>query len=309
MLAAAVIVGPVRDRAQRVYDALAAQTIARDIEIILVDLYADAFPRLDTSAHAATRYHTLPPTTAWGAARAMAARTATAPIVAFIEDHCFPASDWAERLVEAHAGPWAAVGYAFTNANPESYLSRCAMLVDYGAWAHPMARGPAKFLQNNNISYKRDLLLALEEPLEDLLAMDFNVQQAFTRRGHELFLEARALAAHHNFTDFEEMLEENHVHSRTMAAYRARLNRWSLARRLVYGLLTPVSAPLFRLVRLLASPAGRPAHWGTLAAALPILPLAFFWAGMGEALGYLFGEGRAREALPVSLLATERKAR
>jgi hypothetical protein len=43
--------------------------------------------------------------------------------VAFIEDHGFPARDGAEKLIEAHVGPWAAVGYAFTNANPKSYLS------------------------------------------------------------------------------------------------------------------------------------------------------------------------------------------
>ncbi len=28
-------------------------------------------------------------------------------LVAFIEDHCFPARDWAEKLIEARVGPWA----------------------------------------------------------------------------------------------------------------------------------------------------------------------------------------------------------
>ena len=45
------------------------------------------------------------------------------------EDHCFPADGWAEALVAAHQGPWAAVGPAFLNANP----------VDPGQLGQPLA--------------------------------------------------------------------------------------------------------------------------------------------------------------------------
>ena len=45
-----------------------------------------------------------------GNANAAGIRRAKAQIVALAEDHCFPDPQWAERLIAAHQGPWAAVG-------------------------------------------------------------------------------------------------------------------------------------------------------------------------------------------------------
>ena len=42
---------------------------------------------------------------------------AEAPVVVLTEDHCFPAPGWAEALVEAHKGRWAAVGPVIGLAN------------------------------------------------------------------------------------------------------------------------------------------------------------------------------------------------
>src|SRR5205823_4333630 len=56
-------------------------------------------------------------------ARSAGIRKATAPIVVLAEDHSFPARTWAEALIEAHRGPWAAVGPAIANANPGSLVS------------------------------------------------------------------------------------------------------------------------------------------------------------------------------------------
>lgn len=43
-------------------------------------------------------------------ARAAGIRQASASIVAFLEDHSYPAADWAEALIKAHQHNWAAVG-------------------------------------------------------------------------------------------------------------------------------------------------------------------------------------------------------
>ena len=48
---------------------------------------------------------------------------ATAPVVALSDDHCFPEPGWGEALVDAHRGPWAAVGPVVANANPGSLVS------------------------------------------------------------------------------------------------------------------------------------------------------------------------------------------
>src|SRR5689334_20243066 len=107
------------------------------MEIVIVDLAAPDAPPLKVAPAASLVYISRPGTKHWGQARAEALRSARGPIVAFIEDHCFPHKTWAEKLIEAHQGPWGAVGYAFTNANARSYVSRAALLARYGSFTHP----------------------------------------------------------------------------------------------------------------------------------------------------------------------------
>ena len=146
LLSALVVVGPLRKRSQRVLDALCSQTAIDSMEIVILDLAPDGTPKLETSSSVNTIYIVLPETEPWSRARAEGVRRAKAPIVAFIEDHCIPAPEWAEGLIEAHKGPWATVGYAFANANPETYVSRACFIADYGLWAHPARHGPARHL-------------------------------------------------------------------------------------------------------------------------------------------------------------------
>ena len=305
-LSAVVVVGSVRERAQRVVDDLCRQTAADRTEIVLVDLGDVALPELRTSGPARIVQRRCRDTSTWGEARATGLRAATAPIVAFLEDHCFPASTWAEALIDAHRGPWAAVGYTFENANPSSYVSRASFVVDYGTWAAPSPGGEATFLQNNNISYKRALLLDLGLPLAELLETDWNAQEALKRRGHRLYLAGHAVASHHNFTGVREMLDENFAHCRAVAAVRRRRERWRRWRILTQGTATPLLAPPIRLTRLLRATRGREDLRRDIVRALPLIAVAYPYAALGEALGYLGGLGDSDRVLRRSLLDTER---
>ena len=51
-------------------------------------------------------------------ARAAGVRAASAPIVFIGETHSYPQPGWAEALLTAFEGPWAAVVPAIGNANP-----------------------------------------------------------------------------------------------------------------------------------------------------------------------------------------------
>ncbi len=305
-LSAVVVLGPVRERAQQVVSALCGQTSAAEIEIVLVDV-ACACPKLETQGAARVVYLRREGPSTWGASRSAGVAAASASVVAFLEDHCIPSGRWAEALIEAHQGPWAAVGYAFTNANPHSYVSRASFVVDYGAWAHPRTSGEASFLQNNNISYKRELLTSLGLPLDELLETDWNVQQALEERGHALYLEGRAVAAHHNFTSVREMLDENFAHCRAVAAGRRDREQWRALRSVAQALATPLVAPPIRLARLVRGVANQPRRRREVARALPLIALAYPYAAIGEATGYAFGLGAADRALRRSLLDTRRE--
>jgi Glycosyl transferase family 2 len=307
-LSAVVVLGPVRDRAQRVVDAICDQTAAERMEIVLVDAADEATPRLRTHGPAAVVYLRRPPPTTWGAARAAGLDAANAPAVAFLEDHCFPSPDWAEALVDAHRERWAAVGYAFGNANPASYVSRASFVVDYGTWAEPTVSGETGLLQSNNISYKRELLEAIGQPLDELLETDWNVQQALKAEGHRLYLEGRAIAFHHNFTSVREMLDENFAHCRAIAAGRREREDWGRLRSAAQALATPVVAPPIRLARLVRRVAARPGQRAAVVRALPLIALVYPYAAIGEAIGYAWGLGATDRALRRSLLDTQRES-
>jgi hypothetical protein len=296
-LSAVLVVGSQRARAQRVLEALAEQTAAASIEVVVVDLAPNDVPRLEPLGLRVV-YSSRPDIDRWGSARVAGVRQASGPIVAFIEDHCFPARNWAEFVIEAHRGPWAAVGYAFTNANPESYVSRSSLLARYGQFVHPARRGPAHLVGGNNVSYKREVLLEFGPALEALLTIDFNLQEILAKRGVPMFVEARALAAHQNFTSVISECRTGHAYCRVLAARRAETQSWSTARRVTYGLGAPLGSPTIRLTRLLSGLRGRRELWRISAAGLPVIVVEYLADALGESLGYLVGAGASeREAL------------
>ncbi|MDH3444636.1 MAG: glycosyltransferase [Deltaproteobacteria bacterium] len=305
-LSAILVAGPCRSRSQRVVDALCAQTASESMEIIIVDLASASIPRLMAGPKASVVYLSRPDIQRWGQARAEAVRAAHAPVMAFIEDHCFPARHWAEKLIEAHAGPWAAVGYAFTNANPQSYISRAAMLARYGLFAHPARSGPARYISGNNVSYKRDILLQLGERLETFLDIDFNLQEELIRKERPMFVEARALAAHQNYTSLAGECRTGRPYCRLLAANRARVNAWGKPRCLLYGLLAPLWAPVVRLVRLAYSLRNRSALWPAFVTGFPWIIAMYLSDAVGESAGYLLGSGDAEREVLKYELETER---
>ena len=228
-------------------DALTAQTVVHLIELVLVDLAPKGTQRLEIPYNLRCVYLPRPYFNRWGDARAEGVRHAHSDVVAFIEDHCFPVPDWAEILSEAHRREWAAIGYAFTSANPDSYVTRSSLLARYGAFVHPAESRQAGLVGGNNVSYKRAVLLSFGSKLADLLTIDFNVQEALKKRGAPMFVEARALAAHEHFTSVTREGITGHYYCRLLAAKRAQTQSWGWPRKLLHG----VGAPLFLVLDML----------------------------------------------------------
>jgi hypothetical protein len=292
-LTAALVVGARRDRARRALTALGRQTVVGALEIVVADVAPPDAAPLELPPGVEVVHLRLDPAVTWSQARAEAVRRARGPIVAFVEEHAVPALDWAEVLVAAHRGPWAAVGYAFTNANPGTYMGRACLLGDYGLWAHPATRGPTHLLPGNNVSYKRELLLALGPRLEPAMGADFNVHESFLGRGLTLFLEPRALVAHENYERLSEMLAANHTYCRLLAAGRVRTQGWGWGRRLAYALAVPLLVPPLKVARLARSLRGRGTLVPGVLAASPVILVTYLWSAVGEALGYVLGAGGA----------------
>lgn len=292
-LSAILVVGPLRQRAQRVVDALGAQTAAGRIETIIVDTAPADTPALKVLNLPACKYLRRPDLEVYAAARCAGVGAAEAAVVAFIEDHCIPDRNWAAALIEAHRGDWAAVGYSFTNPDPDNFWCRASMVNDYGLWLHPTTPDPVELMPGNNISYKREVLISLDGQMERLLTPDYNLQQLLLKQRKRMRTEPAALAAHQGFKRLGPAMRANFSYARLLAGRRAQMQQWTRPRRMLQAILTPPLAPLLGSLRLIRSLRGRWSLTGQFIEGLPIYFVIHTWSSIGETLGYLFGEASA----------------
>ena len=229
-----------------------------------------------------------------GPARAAAIRAASAPIVAFGEEHCFPAAGWAEALLAAHQGDYAAVGPAMRNANPDTIVSWADVLIGYGPWLAPVERGERDYLPGHNSSYKRAVLLEYGDALDELFEAETVLMWDLRRQGHRLLLEPAAQAAHTSFELWSSWLQVMFLNGRAFADTRRR--GWSIVRRLAYAAASPL-IPVVRLARTL----GHVRRLGRgpvfVAGVIPTVCVGLASDALGQMMGYAFGGGAAHERL------------
>lgn len=275
---------------------LARQSIREQIEVLIVAASSGEL-ELPDAAMAPFWGHKVIEVGAFDSiARANAAgvRQASAPVIAFTEDHCFPEPGWAEALVRAHEGPYAAVGPVVRNANPASAVSWADYLIGYGPWAYPGRSGDAPFLAGHNSSYKRTVLLECGDHLQDLLAAETVLHMDLRARGRRLYVCADAVSAHVNFSRARSWLAVQVHNGRVFAA--ARRCEWGPVRRAVYAVASPL-IPVVRFVRAMRSLLALRIPAIRLVRVVPVLALGLILDGVGQLLGYALGPGDSPRAL------------
>jgi hypothetical protein len=227
-------------------------------------------------------------------ARAAGVGAASADVVAFVEDHAFPAPGWAEALVARHAEGWAAVGPQMSNANPRSATSWANLLIEYAPWLEPTEAGEREHLPGHNGSYKRALLSEYGERLEAMLDAESVLHWDLRSRGLRLYLEPRARVFHQNFSAQVPSLTLRFNGGRLFASARAR--EWPAWRKTLYACASPL-IPLLRSARIVGEllKPGRPRR--LLPKILPALFVGLLFDGAGETVGYAFGAGQAMRKL------------
>lgn len=267
---------------------LACQTIAARIELVVVapDADAGAGPAADSTAFHSTRVVGVGPVTNRGRAAAAGVIAAGGRIVALTENHCFPARDWAERSLEAHADGPAAVGPAVVNANPGSAFSRVLHAAGYGGFPAGGRPEPREELPLHNTAYRADVLRSYEDALPHLLADERRLQDALRRDGHVLYFHPAAVKRHISEATLGFLVGLAFDGGRRYGGVRAR--DWKLLRRLTYGLLAPALA-----LPIAANLRGKLGAEGMGARDRSAAFIAGIWAlahAAGEGLAYLGGE-------------------
>ena len=217
-----------------------------------------------------------------GPPKAAAVKQAEAPIVAFAEDHCYPEPDWAEALLAAHSESHAAVSPWMGSANPENVFSMASFFNFLPS--HSQRRGLRSSLPTHNSSYKTEALRLFDDDLGELLEMETaHLVPELLNLGWTVLHEPAARVWHVNVEKVLPFIREQFYGGRHYGAIRSR--GWSKLRKLVYGLGSPL-IPFLRLYRVGSDIVLhiRPAH-------RPMVLVGFFINALGEAWGYLAGNG------------------
>jgi hypothetical protein len=275
---------------------LRAQRVRGSLEIIIAAPSTEKLCLDESEMKDFLRYKIIEvgPVNSTARARAEGARAASAHIVAYAEDHAYPAPGWAEALIERHREGWTAVGPVMTNANPRSITSWANLLIEYAQWLDPTEGGERDHLPGHNGSYKRDALLEYGDRLEAMLDAESVLHWDLRASGHKLYLEPKARTFHQNFSQPTPSLTLRFNGGRLFASSRARY--WPVWRRALFATASPLipAVRCLRITRELFKP-GRPRR--LLPLLLPALIAGLIFDGAGEMAGYALGPGRAMAKL------------
>lgn len=284
-------------------DALAAQQQVPDFEVIVpVD---DSVENLDSlrAAHPHVRFLELREGTALaldpdpGRAhlaidrrRAAGLASACGRIVALTEEHARPASDWCRKLLEAHAGPHAAIGGAVENAR-DRVLNWALFFSDAGRYATPLGEAPSSSLTDLNVSYKRRALEAVRESWSELY-QETQVHAALRARGESLWLSGTFVVAQDRGPlRLGPALVERFAWARLYSGRRSR--ELSGSARLALCLGAPLLVGLLPL-RQAREALTRSGQRLPFLRAFPLLILMAILRSAGEAVGYATGRATSR---------------
>jgi hypothetical protein len=276
---------------------LARQTAARRMELILVVPSRNTMPlkEEDLRRFLACRILEVGGFRSDADAKARGVRAASAPLIAFCEDHAFPAHAWAETLIRRHGErEWAVVGPTMCNANPAAAASRGCFLVFYGHFSHPHESEQVADLPSNNAAYRAELLQGLGDRLTAAMAAESILHAEWKRQGKLLCQAPECRAWHMQPSRLWPAMMEYFFSSRLFAHHRA--GAWTAARRRLYIMLSP-GLPLLRTWRAFRDGRAAGMSWWALLSSLPAA-FAILCAGTaGECLGYALGAGSAAQML------------
>lgn len=281
------------ERVASVIDSLAAQTIARKTELVLVM----SSPNTSARERLEERFHSLklidvPSMVPLGKARADGVKAARAPFVFIVETHAYPDPQLAEKLTAALSGEWSHAVPGFRNANPDTGLSWVGFLSDYGTWAETLPAGETEKGPAHNAAFRRSVLLEFGERLEHVLTFGDELYLTLRARGHRSYFEPAAVIQHVNLSRFRPFVRERYLAGALIGGYRS--VRWGFLRRLVYAFGSPL-IPIIILSRVQKGVRETGRSQSLPAGTIPGLVLGAMVKAAGEMRGYLFGAPESAE--------------
>ncbi len=219
--------------------------------------------------------------------RTLGLRQARADVIALTEDHAVAGPRWVRGNLEAlEALPEAGAVGGAVECKSDHVLNWAVWFCDFGRYANPLPEGPAAWVSDSNVFYRREALERVGDAWKD----DYHetaVHDALASVGHPICLTPRTEVWQARAPiRLGRALRERYVWGRSYAA--TRVQHASAAARLPLALASPLLAGVltWRVVRTALM---RRRHLGRLAQALPAIVLLHAVWAFGEGVGYATG--------------------
>ncbi|QQS41688.1 MAG: hypothetical protein IPM63_01715 [Acidobacteriota bacterium] len=243
-------------------------------------------PDLWVSENAASREHRH-----YDRRRAVGLGVARGRLIAMTEDHAVPGEDWCCRIFEAHTNPAGAIGGAIGNL-VDRPLNWAQYYCDFGRYGTPLKNGPAEFVSDVNVAYKRPAIFEVRD-LWKVAYRETEVHDEISRRSLGLELNDRMVVNQNRpVMGLGAALKERIEWGRVFGEIRS--GGLPVTSRIAYAAGTAL-LPFVLAFRVISNirRQKRPAkHYFT------VVPLAFlllvFWS-FGELTGYVAGDKTAKE--------------
>lgn len=223
--------------------------------------------------------------------RAIGLNLTNGEIVALLEDHDRPDKYWSKKMIEAHKGPYAAVGGAIDNGINRP-LNWAIYFCDFGPYQNPIKTGLSTSISDVNVSYKQKSLHKIRNIWKNNYH-EPNVHNALLNLGEKLWLSSEIVVYQHRENlDFCTAMLERYKWGLHYAGFRTQ--RLTVGKRLLCLTLSPM-LPFVLLLRKINGVLKKRRCIIPLIRSLPIMMLLLSFWSIGEFVGYLTSKTDNRE--------------
>ena len=214
------------------YDASAAETANFQREFPTVHFLDLGVIRTERMIRSAAGQHEL-----YDRRRSAGLAAASGDLVAILEDRGIPRSDWARSVVRLHEQPYAVIGGAIEPARSD-LLNWAFYVCDFGRYGLPFTSGPAPWVSDVNVTYKRKVVDETKEFWKERFREPI-VHWALQARGETLYLSSDIVVEHRRPpTTLAVLLPERFHWGRLFGHIRAM--HLSTPKRLAYAVMGPL---------------------------------------------------------------------
>lgn len=211
-------------------------------------------------------------------------------LVAILEDHVRVDPGWAASLLDAHQGPWGAVGGPVENGRGGP-VNWAVYFCEYARYMGPLVEGETADLPGNNIAYKRPHLLRHAGVLDEGKWESW-VNDRLRADGVPIAAANAMVVRHIKTFGWKTFLVQRFHFARSYAGMRRVDQSWG--KRLAYG-LGSLALPALLTARVSGTVLAKRRHVVRFLLVSPLVVLFLTVGAAGEMVGYLLGPGLSLE--------------